>query len=53
MTVNFKHIDLRLVNPPFGSQLSTLILELDYLRKKPLGGTTHPLIFFQLNCVEL
>jgi Fic family protein len=48
MTANFKHIDLRLVDPPFGSQLNTLVLELDYLRKKPLGGTTHPVIFFQL-----
>jgi len=48
MTANFKPVNLRLVDPPFGSQLATLILELDYLRKKPLGGTTHPLIFFQL-----
>ena len=48
MDANFKHIDLRLVDPPFGSKLNTLILELDYLRRKPLGGTTHPLIFFQL-----
>lgn len=48
MTANFKHIDLRLINPPFGSELNTLILELDYLRKKPLGGTTHPPVFFQL-----
>ena len=48
MNANFKHIDLRLVDPPFGSKLNTLVLELDYLRKKPLGGTTHPLIFFQL-----
>ena len=48
MNANFKHIDLRLVDPPFGSKLNTLVLELDYLRRKPLGGTTHPLIFFQL-----
>ena len=48
MIANFKHIDLRLVDPPFGSQLNTFVLELDYLRKKPLGGTTHPVIFFQL-----
>ena len=48
MIANFKHIDLRLVDPPFGSKLNTLVLELDYLRKKPLGGTTHPIIFFQL-----
>lgn len=48
MIANFKHINLRLVDPPFGSKLNTLVLELDYLRKKPLGGTTHPVIFFQL-----
>jgi Fic family protein len=24
------------------------VIELDYLRKKQLGGTTHPLVFFQL-----
>ena len=41
MAANFKHKDLRLVNPPFESKLNTLILELDYLRKKPLSGTTH------------
>ncbi|NOZ63495.1 MAG: Fic family protein [Caldiserica bacterium] len=48
MPANFRHIDLRLIDPPFGSDLNTLILELDYLRKKPLAGTTHPAIFFQL-----
>ncbi|MBP7434899.1 MAG: Fic family protein [Bacteroidales bacterium] len=48
MVANFKHTDLRLVDPPFGSKLNTLVLELDYLRKKPIRGTTHPLIFFQL-----
>lgn len=48
MPANFRHIDLRLIDPPFGSNLNTLILELDYLRKKPLGGTTHPGIFSQL-----
>ncbi|NPV11793.1 MAG: Fic family protein [Ignavibacteria bacterium] len=48
MHANFRHIDLRLIDPPFGSNLNTLILELDYLRRKPLGGTTHPGIFSQL-----
>jgi len=50
MSTNFKHFDLHLVNPPFGSRLNTLILELDYLRKKHLMliGTTHPKIFYQL-----
>ena len=44
----FKHFDLKLVEPIFNSPLTDLIIELDYLRKKPLGGTTHPMIFFQL-----
>src|SRR6056297_2659812 len=48
VAANFKHSNLHLVDPQFGSNLNTLILELDYLRKKPLKGTTHPLIFLQL-----
>lgn len=44
----FSHYDLRLLNPSFGSSLTDLIIELDYLRKKPLGGSTHPRVFFQL-----
>jgi Fic family protein len=44
----FKHQDLKLVNPLFGSNLTDLIIELDYLRKKPLTGSTHPQVFFQL-----
>ena len=46
MNVKFKHSDLKLINPPFESKLTNLIIELDYLRKKPLGGTTHPSTFF-------
>lgn len=48
MNAVFKHIDLKLVEPAFNSNLTSLILELDHLRKKKLGGSTHPLIFFQL-----
>ncbi|HEX9513927.1 MAG TPA: hypothetical protein VF939_25725 [Puia sp.] len=32
---------LQLVEPSFGSKLTDLIIELDYLRKKPLTGSTH------------
>ncbi len=39
---------LRLVKPEFDSELTDLIIELDYLRKKELGGSTHPHVFFQL-----
>jgi len=44
----FVHYDLNLVEPSFSSSLTDLIIELDYLRKKPLGGSTHPKVFFQL-----
>ncbi len=44
----FTHHDLRLIEPSFNSSLTDLIIELDYLRKKTLSGTTHPLVFFQL-----
>lgn len=44
----FKHFDLRLVDPTFNSPLTGLILELDHLRKKRLHGSTKPIIFFQL-----
>lgn len=44
----FKHYDLQLVVPDFNSPLTDLIIELDYLRKKRLTGSTCPKIFFQL-----
>ena len=45
---NFLHYHLKLIEPAFGSALTDLVIELDYLRKKPLGGSTHPKVFFQL-----
>ncbi len=44
----FVHYDLKLVEPSFGSTLTDLIIELDYLRKIQLRGSTHPKVFFQL-----
>lgn len=44
----FKHYDLRLVSPPFDSKLTSLAMDLNHLRKKRLGGTTHPEVFFEL-----
>lgn len=38
----------KLVEPTFRSSLTDLIIDLDYLRKKKLGGSTHPKIFFQI-----
>lgn len=46
--MSFKYHELTLVNPEFGSELTNLIIELDYLRKKILRGSTPPIIFFQL-----
>ena len=44
----FIHYDLKLIEPAFSSSLTDLVIELDYLRRRPLGGTTHPRVFFQL-----
>ena len=44
----FKHFDLTLVNPVFGSRLTSTIIELDALRNKRLEGNVHPAVFFQL-----
>lgn len=44
----FVHYNLKLIEPSFDSSLTDLIIELDYLRKKPLTGSTHPKVFFQL-----
>ena len=48
MQKKFKHFDLKLVEPSFESKVTDLIIELDYLRKKFLGGSTPPYIFFQI-----
>lgn len=45
---SFKHFDLRLIEPSFGSTLTDLIIDLDHLRRKQLVGSTHPTVFFQL-----
>ncbi len=44
----FKHYNLGLSEPPFDSPLTDLIIDLNHLRKKQLGGTTSPRVFFQL-----
>ncbi|MHB8881717.1 MAG: Fic family protein [Thermodesulfovibrionales bacterium] len=44
----FRHYDLQLVVPDFRSPLTDLIIELDYLRKKQLAGSTPFVVFFQL-----
>lgn len=48
MKAIFKHYDLQMVFPDFRSPLTDLIIELDYLRKKQLDGSTFPIVFFQL-----
>lgn len=44
----FKYYHLKRVEPSFGSKLTDLIIELEHLRKKRLGGPIHPQVFFQL-----
>ncbi len=46
--MQFEHYPLKIVTPPFESNLTDLIIELDHLRKKELYGSTNPKIFFQL-----
>lgn len=48
MKPKFTHYDLNLIKPDFDSSITDLIIDLDHLRKKELGGTTPPQIFFQL-----
>lgn len=44
----FLHYDLKLLEPTFGSSLTDLIIDLDYLRRQHLSISTHPKVFFQL-----
>ncbi len=39
---------MRLPEPGFGSRLTSLVLELEHLRRLQLTGTTHPAVFFEL-----
>ncbi|MEZ5037050.1 MAG: Fic family protein [Chitinophagales bacterium] len=48
MSAEFKPFDLKLIKPSFDSRLTDLIIDLEHLRKKQLGGSTHPQVFFQL-----
>lgn len=48
MNANFRHFDLKLIDPPFNSPLVSLILELDNLRKKIIISQTPPPVFIQL-----
>lgn len=45
---NYSYEHISIIEPEFGSNLTDLIIELDFLRKKKLTGSTHPYIFFQL-----
>jgi Fic family protein len=48
MDSKFSHFELKLIEPSFGSELTDLIIDLDHLRRKRLGGSTPAGIFFQL-----
>lgn len=44
----YQYVPLNLLKPDFESPLTTLVLELDHLRRMRLGGSTHPALFFEL-----
>jgi Fic family protein len=48
LKAEFKHYDLKLIEPNFSSSLTDLIMDLNHLRKRQLIGSTHPQVFFQL-----
>ncbi len=48
MSSRFTNYDLELIKPEFDSSITDLIIELDHLRRKKIGGTTPASIFFQL-----
>ena len=50
MTI-FIHKPLELVKPSFDSELTDLVIDLDHLRRKRIGGSTHPAVFFQLKSI--
>lgn len=47
----FNPYDLKLIQPSFDASITDLIIQLDTLRNKTLGGSTHLLVFFQLKRV--
>jgi len=47
----FKHFDLQIFSPDSGSDLTVLMIKLDYLRKKRWIGATHTAIFSQLKLI--
>jgi Fic family protein len=48
MSKEFKPTDLIMPEPGFGSELTSLVLELEKLRSLRLRGTTHIALFFEL-----
>ena len=47
----FTHIDLRIVTPEYGSDLTDHIMHLEYLRRLQLLGTTPVPTFFQIKSI--
>ncbi len=47
----FTHIDLRIVTPEYGSELTDHIMHLEYLRRLQLLGTTPTQTFFQIKSI--
>ncbi len=51
MKKKFRHIPIELLDPPFTSPLVGLVIDLDYLRRKRLGGTASEETFYQLKSI--
>lgn len=47
----FKHTELRIAEPAFGSELNTVIVELEKLREKRLQGSVPPYVFFEIKTI--
>ena len=48
LATKFMPDELKMVEPSFSSSLTDLIIDLDYLRRKELQGSTHLRVFFEL-----
>lgn len=48
MSGSEQYKNLKMIEPDFDSKITDLILELNYLKRRRLGGSTLPNVFFQL-----
>ena len=46
--MNNRYGELHIINPPFDSPVTDLIIDIDFLRRRRIYGTTQPHLFFQI-----